>query len=98
MNMFPIERQHLTGRVRGRPNRFGRKLTMQVEVQVLEADAALVMHWPPPPGCTDEDAWRRAEERRIAQEWKPARTIWRDATLADQFALLEQTNAAPEVA
>jgi len=92
MRPLMIERHELTGRTRGRPNRFGRKLTMQVEVQILTASAFQTMRTPPAPGCADLEGWDRQEAKRIADAWKPAHTIWRDATWADQLALLERHN------
>lgn len=86
------ERETLTGRVRGRPRKFGRLLTMQVEVKVESADAFDVLRVPPPPNCVEIDQWEARDKARIASAWKPTRTIWRDATWEDQMALLEQHN------
>jgi len=89
MELMKNRKEKLTGRTRGRPNLFGRRLTMQVEVQVWEAEVFALLFVPPKPDCADLDAWKRRQIKRAADAWIEGPSFWRDATWADQLALLE---------
>ena len=83
----PRYRESLTGNVRGRPRRFSRSLTLQVEVKVEVACGFSTLPCPQPPWCKDADEWKKTDADRIAAAWKTYEIKWRDATWADQLAL-----------
>jgi hypothetical protein len=78
-----VQREVITGCVRGRPRRFGRGLTLQVQVRVESIGAFERIPTPPPVGCEDREAWARDQERRIEQLWRLVGHRWRDATWED---------------
>lgn len=83
---IPHIRATLTGKVRGRPRRFGKGLIMQVEELIEIAGAFDTMRIPPRPGVPFEE-WAERERQRIESAWRPSGTRWRDATWEDQMAL-----------
>lgn len=88
--LVPQRRERLTGRVRGRPQFFGCKLVMQVEVSVEQANGPFAGNRMPKPTHADAAEWAAKEDRRIATEvWNLVATEWRDATWEDQLRLVE---------
>lgn len=86
-------RHRLTGRVRGRPALFGKKVVIQVEWKV---DQAHYMHlcrpqMPPGHGGVGGES-DEAYAERIEKCWWPVRTEWKDATLNDMQAVTDMAN------
>jgi hypothetical protein len=81
-------RERLTGAVQGRVRRWSSKLVMQVQVAIETADWTSQVPIPPMPGSKMTRAeWARWQADRAAEAWKPAGTVWRDATWQDQLEL-----------
>ena len=89
----PLERESLTGAVRGRPRLLSHCLTMQVQVRVESAPFTFLS--PPPPRCPDAASWIAAEQARIAASWRTVRLYWRDATWQDQLHIAQNAQATP---
>lgn len=82
------QRERLTGAVQGRVRGWSRKLIMQVQVTIETAEWTSQVPIPPMPGSKMTRAqWASWQADRAAEAWKPARTIWRDATWQDQLEL-----------
>jgi hypothetical protein len=84
---LPRSRTVLTGKVRGRPRLFSRKLVLQVEIAIQSAPWSSTFIFAPLPGCKDPEAWLARQRQKAQDAWKTDRVEWRDATWQDELEL-----------